>query len=262
MSIDWITVSAQIVNFLVLVWLLKHFLYGPVTRAMAGREASIAARIEEAQATVDEAEREKQRYLEERRSLDAERDRLLDKARSEAEDLRRRLGEAVREEVEASRRRWKEELVADRDGVLDTLRHEIVERFAELARRALRDLADRDLEEEMARTFAERFRSLGDEPARRIASAAASNGGPLEVRSRFDLPAGARRRITEAVHERIGHDVELAYQASPEITGGIELRAGGEVVVWSLDAYLESFEHALRETLSGPADGSPEGDTS
>ena len=44
MQIDWITVAAQIVNFLILVWLLQHFLYGPITRAMQRREQRIAER--------------------------------------------------------------------------------------------------------------------------------------------------------------------------------------------------------------------------
>ena len=40
MQIDWITVAAQIVNFLVLVWILQRLLYRPVTRAMARRKAA------------------------------------------------------------------------------------------------------------------------------------------------------------------------------------------------------------------------------
>jgi F-type H+-transporting ATPase subunit b len=47
--IDWFTVCAQIVNFLVLVALLKHFLYGPILRAMDAREQTIADRLAEAE---------------------------------------------------------------------------------------------------------------------------------------------------------------------------------------------------------------------
>ena len=43
MQVDWLTVAAQIVNFLILVWLLHKFLYGPIVRAMGDREAAIAA---------------------------------------------------------------------------------------------------------------------------------------------------------------------------------------------------------------------------
>ncbi|NLX99005.1 MAG: hypothetical protein GXY83_22905 [Rhodopirellula sp.] len=35
MPIDWFTVAAQVVNFLILVWLLKRFLYKPILHAIA-----------------------------------------------------------------------------------------------------------------------------------------------------------------------------------------------------------------------------------
>ena len=48
MSIDWITVIAQIANFLVLVWLLKRFLYRPILDGIDAREAEIARSMAEA----------------------------------------------------------------------------------------------------------------------------------------------------------------------------------------------------------------------
>ncbi|MAT15951.1 MAG: F0F1 ATP synthase subunit B, partial [Planctomyces sp.] len=48
MSIDWFTFTAQIINFLVLVWLLSHFLYKPIVNAMNDRQARIAAEHEQA----------------------------------------------------------------------------------------------------------------------------------------------------------------------------------------------------------------------
>ena len=48
MLIDPFVVIAQLVNFAILVWLLKRFLYGPITRVMAAREERIRAETEEA----------------------------------------------------------------------------------------------------------------------------------------------------------------------------------------------------------------------
>jgi len=48
MEINWFTVIAQIVNFLILVWLLKRFLYKPVLKAIAEREQKIASRLDAA----------------------------------------------------------------------------------------------------------------------------------------------------------------------------------------------------------------------
>ena len=42
MLIDWFTIAAQAVNFLILIWLMKRYLYQPILRAIASREQLIA----------------------------------------------------------------------------------------------------------------------------------------------------------------------------------------------------------------------------
>jgi len=69
MQIDWFTVVAQIVNFLILVGLLKKFLYGPIIRAMDDRERRIASRLEEANARERQAQEEVQSYRQKREDL-------------------------------------------------------------------------------------------------------------------------------------------------------------------------------------------------
>ena len=49
MHIDWFVFFAQIVNFLILLFLLKKFLYGRIINAMDAREAKIAAIFAEAE---------------------------------------------------------------------------------------------------------------------------------------------------------------------------------------------------------------------
>ena len=69
MQIDWLTVAAQIVNFLVLIWLLQRFLYRPITNAMARREARIEERLSDARTRRKEAEEEAEDLRNSARSL-------------------------------------------------------------------------------------------------------------------------------------------------------------------------------------------------
>ena len=59
MLIDWFTVLAQLVNFLILVWLLKRFLYRPILDAIDAREKRIAAELADADAKKDDAEKKR-----------------------------------------------------------------------------------------------------------------------------------------------------------------------------------------------------------
>jgi F-type H+-transporting ATPase subunit b len=250
LTIDWFTVAAQVVNFLVLVWLLQRFLYGPITRAMAARQAAIADRLARADAAVRDANAQKHHNDQERAALAAEQERYLAEARGEAVELRRRLRAEVRSEIETMRRDWTAELLADRDTVLADVRRAIVERFETFAHAALRDLADAELEKQIARTFAERLRTLDDVVIHQLGADGGIRDRPVEIRSRFALGPDAQQRVTDAIHARLGPGTEVVYTRSDAIAGGLELRVDGTVVAWTLDRYLEDLDEHLREALA------------
>ena len=70
MLIDWFTVGAQIVNFLVLVWLLRRYLYRPVLAAIDAREQELAARRDAAAADRARATKEREEWQNRRRLLE------------------------------------------------------------------------------------------------------------------------------------------------------------------------------------------------
>jgi len=252
-TIDWLTVGAQAVNFLILVWLLKRFLYERVVRAMDRREAAIAARIREADARIDEAEQEARRHREEREALEAQRERLLTRAREEADDLRHALEKDARRELDEARARWHAELEREQAVFLQDVRRQLAEHFEALARRALAELADADLEGQMARVLVERLGRLDADQKAALAGRAPDE--PLLVRSAFELPAAIKRTLTAAIHEAVGRDVSVAYELADDLACGLELRAGGQSLAWSLDGYLDALERRLGEGLSRVAAG-------
>ena len=252
MQIDWLTVSAQIVNFLVLVWLLQHFLYGPITRAMAAREARIENRLEEAEAKRRDAEAAEARFHARERDLEQEREQVLHEAETKAKARRREREEAARAEIEDRRRAWREQLEAERQRFLDGLRRRVSDAFYALARRALADLADVELEARIAHGFAARLRELDAETRAELQQAA---GEGVTVRSRFTLEPEAKRVVTRAVHEAVDAEVEVAYEAGEETACGIALHAGSRRVAWTLERYLDDFTRAVAEALDAATAG-------
>ena len=77
MLIDWFTVSAQAINFLILVWLLKRFLYRPVLAAIDAREKRIAQQLESAAKQQAEARAERDDFQRRSNALDQEREKIL-----------------------------------------------------------------------------------------------------------------------------------------------------------------------------------------
>jgi F-type H+-transporting ATPase subunit b len=246
MQIDWITVSAQIVNFLILVWLLKRFLYGPVVRAMDRREERIGQRLEEARDRETEAGQQAESYRERRRELDERRDELLEEARDEAAEEKKRLVDEARAEADEARQKWLGQLEREKDAFADDLRRDIAAVFRKVADKALTELADRALEEQMAARFASRLEGLDEDTVAALASA--EDG--LRVTSAAPLEPSVRSRLTRALHEHVADDAEVTYDESDELLCGIVLHGGGLRVGWSLADSLEGFDEQVRDLLA------------
>ncbi len=96
MLIDWFTVGAQALNFIVLVWLLKRFLYKPILQAVDAREKRIAKELADARAKMAEAEKLRDEFEHKNIEFGSQRATLLGKATDEATSERRRLLEDAR----------------------------------------------------------------------------------------------------------------------------------------------------------------------
>lgn len=255
MTIDWLTVSAQIVNFLILVWILKRLLYQPVLDAMAAREQRIAARLDAAGERERQAQAAADEHRRAREQLAEARERILSEARAAAEEERKRMEAQARAELAVARDRWQQEVNAEKAEFLDRLQRRSVEAVTAMARKTLTSLADADLQSRMVAVFEQRLQHL-DADARRTL---AEDGGPLEVVTAFELGDGDRRRVESAVRAIAGPERAIEFASSPELICGIELIAGGHRVSWNVadfaDDLAERIDHVLSHASERHYDG-------
>lgn len=253
MAPDWFTLVAQILNFLVLVALLKHFFYDRIIGAMNAREAHIASRLEEAARQRASAEEEAALYRAKNREFEEQREQMLIRAGEEAEAQRRRLMEDVRREIEKAQAQWLETLERERQGLLQDFRERVGQNIFTLARQGLKDLADAELEAQMLKVFVERIRTL--DPAKREAIVAAVGGAnrEVEIHTAFELSPAAREDLSRALRQHLDERIEVRFLRAPTLICGIELRAQSHRVAWNLDAHLESLEARVFESLDESA---------
>ena len=253
MLIDWFTVAAQIVNFLILVFLLKHFLYDRILQAMDRREERIQNRLDEAQTKKQEAEQEAESHRRERKDLETKRSHVLAEAREAAEEERKRLVREARDQVAAMRREWQKSLEREKDAFTRELRRQASREVYAVCRKALRDLADAEVEEQMVQVLLEHLAGLEDEEKSLLAREAQEAGNPVSVRSGFDMPPGLKQKLTREIHEHLGGDIEVVYETEPEQGPGIELRMNGRKLSWGFEDYLDELEAHAREALEREA---------
>ncbi|OIO66968.1 MAG: F0F1 ATP synthase subunit B [Zetaproteobacteria bacterium CG1_02_53_45] len=254
MLIDWFTVIAQVLNFLILVWLLKRFLYQPILAAIDAREQDIAAKIADADAKETEAEKQREVYQQKNEAFDqqrkthmnevlkgakAERAQLLDATRQEAEDLRGRLEQALRNE----QRSLDEEISR-------STREEV---FA-IARKTLSDLAGTSLEQRMTEIFLDRLRELNTAQITELKSAFKKSSDTLRVRTAFKLSADQRAAIETVIGEMLGKEKAVAFDIVPGLVSGIEISSDGRKIAWSIADYLGSLAKRVDDLLKNKSE--------
>ncbi|SEM10616.1 ATP synthase F0 subcomplex B subunit [Syntrophus gentianae] len=254
MQIDWFVLFAQLVNFLILIYLLKRFLYTRIISAMNEREAKIVARFEEAERLTREAEEAARAYEEKNSSLQVLAEKMLNEAREAANRRQKEWMDSARGEVDSIRQRWVETVLQEKESFLESLRSRTGKQVYAIARRILADLADTVIEQKMIDVLIDRIRSLDPKEGEAIRSALENTADGVMVQSAFPLAAEDRQRLTAAVRGLTGKpNTAVLYQESPDLINGIELLTSGHRISWSISEYLdhleESFDRALHEEV-------------
>jgi F-type H+-transporting ATPase subunit b len=247
-TFDLFTLVAQIVNFVVLLVLLRIFLYGPVRSVMQRREQRIAEDREAARRAREEAEREKERLAREREELERrrrQRERELDDEIAERREARL---EEVEEQAREARRALADAIERERDEALATLRRRSAELLTDEVRRALAELADASLERRSAAVFGRRIGELDEE--RREELRRAAEEGPVRIASAFEPDEELREELTGAVRELLGAGSEPTFERDPELGFGVALQVGGVRVGWTAQGYAQGLEEAFGDALA------------
>jgi F-type H+-transporting ATPase subunit b len=248
MLIDWFTVGAQVVNFLILVWLMKRFLYRPILDAVEKRRKEIASALAEAEADKERARAERDEFHSRKEDFERQRAGLLEEARTRAAEERRRLMEEAREEAEEARARQRDALERERQSLGEDIARRTREEVFAIAGRALEDLAGSDLEKRIGEVFAGRLRNLDEQTREDLAAAMRASSGPV-VRSAFDLSEATRSALADALNETFG--VEATYRTEPDMSGGFEILFGHRKLAWSIDGHLEDLRKSVEGMLAG-----------
>jgi F-type H+-transporting ATPase subunit b len=234
--IDWFTVGAQAANFLILVWLLRRFLYRPVLAAIDAREQQVAAKIAAAAAQETKAQAAGEELRKRNEAFDRDREGLMRKATDEGAAERQRLFESARQDSQLLRAKLTQALATERAELGQQLLTRTQAEVFAVAHQALSDLAGASLEERIIEVFVTRLRELSEKVAVPAGPAPA-----VLARSAFAPSAAGRASVEAAIRERLGANVAVRFETAPELICGIELTVDGVKLAWSVADYLASL---------------------
>jgi len=251
MLIDWFTVAAQTLNFIILVWLLKRFLYKPILNAIDAREKRIAAELADADARKAEALSEREAFHKKNEQFDHNHAAMMSKVTDEANAERQRLLDDARKAADALSAKRQETLLSDAKVLHQSIRQRTQKEVFAVARKALVDLAAVDLEERMVDVFVQRLQTMESQQKEELMQVFEASDEPMLIRSAFELPNERRTVIESLLRKILSRDVQVQYETVPDLISGVELSVNGHKIAWSLADYLGALEKDVDSLLNG-----------
>jgi len=251
MQLDWTTFVLEILNFLILLWILKRFLYEPVLKAITRRKAAIEQTLADANKQKTEAQALEQQYRTRLEAWEQEkaklREQMLGEVRAERD---RRLAELQKT---LANEREKNRVLEERRlrGVEHKLREEVTADAARFLARLMQRLATPALETRLVDVAIEDLKALPEEQRKQINDATPKDGAPAKVSTAFPLSAEQRKEIEEALSKTVGRTIEADYVRDGKLLAGLKIQIGPWTLQASLQDELKFFAQADQHGNSG-----------
>ncbi len=250
MLIDWFTVIAQIINFLILVALLKHFLFNPIVSAMNERRERIDSSMEDARKREEEAREQLQMYQQKNREFDERRNRLLLAAEEEAKKKGDEFLEQARKQAEADIARLREAMVRKKRDIAERLRIMSLRDASVIAKSTLSEISNTPIEEGLVNVFIGQLEKIEEARKEQIAAAVRKGDTPAAVKSSFDLNEDLRRKLSDAIAREFSESRSIQYQRIPDGVLGIEMDVDGYKLRWGVEQFLGDLEDQVSKVIT------------
>lgn len=253
MLIDWFTVLAQTLNFLILVWLLKRYLYQPILDAIDAREQRIANELADAAKKQQQAVQQRDEFQQKNSDFDQQRDAMVQQATAEAATERQRLLTEAHADADELSRKRQQALQREQQQLEQELSKITQVQVIDIARKTLADLANQKLESAVVTVFIQQLQQLQDEAKSSFKHSIEAAEHKVLVRTAFELQDAERASIQHAVDQCFATNVHLSFATSEQAIAGIELSAEGQLIAWTVQSYLGALEKRIAETIAKAA---------
>jgi len=246
---DWVTFVLEIVNFLILVWILKRFLYQPVLKTIARRKAVIDRTLADAKTKTADAEALERQYRD--RLGDWEREKQALRAQLEEELNATRTRRTAALDAALEQEREKRHTLDERKMTEWRTRaeEEAVVHGTQFAAKLLSRLAMPELEARLVTIALEDVRHFSEAQLQALRAACRDGDARISVTSAFPLDESSRRALVQGFAEVTQAQLSSQFAEDPRLLAGLRVNIGSWVLHANLQDELKFFGEAARDGL-------------
>ncbi len=242
MQLSWTTFVLETVNFLILLWILKRFLYKPVLKSIARRKAAIDGSLAQAASKDAAAESLQSQYQNRLAEWEKEKADLRAALIAEMRDQKDRLMQDLRKSLDQERE--KQRVLSERR-MNELEEHAVRQGTAKAVQFAIRlfeRMAGPELESRLVGIAIEDLPALTEERRNAIRDACASDAGsPIRIASAYLLEDACRNRLIQALRKATQVEVVPSFVVDPSLLAGLRMSAGPWIVRANLRDELQYF---------------------
>jgi len=235
MKVDLFTFIFQIVNFIILIFLLYYFLFRRIVKVMDKREKLIQSKIDEASENKKKAEEEKNQFFQQQKELENLKNNIFEKCNKEAKEQKDVFLANTKKEIEENKKLWLEEIEKQKKIFLGELRVQISKMILEISNKVLKDLSNQSISTAVIEYFID---NLKKEELRKSYK-------NVTIESAFEFDDAVKQKILERLKQSFNNEICVKYEINPELVMGINFQINSKIIRWNIKNYLENFDSDL-----------------
>jgi len=241
LELNWSTFILEIINFLVLVWILKRFFYRPVLGVIARRRAGIEKSLSDATKLHDDAEALQAQYRDRLDDWERERQQAREQLAQEIEEERTKRLAALRSELAREREKTQVAEARRQTDAMHKTEETALIQAGRFASRVLEQVASPELEAKLLELVIDGLPQLSAERSAALHNSWAQTNEPIIVTSAFPISDSQRLKLQKALIAVIGSEHPLHFERDAELLAGVRITAGAWVLGANLQDELRSF---------------------
>jgi F-type H+-transporting ATPase subunit b len=246
-ELDWTTFLLELTNFLVLIWILNRFLYKPVMTVIAQRKAAIQKTQADAEKLRSDAETLRVQYENRLAEWEQERDKARAQLREDISAERNRLLDSLRAELDQEREKAAAVEQRRRKDFAQQAEAVAVAQGGAFASRLLSRLGEAELERKIIEMVVQDLPRLPRERIQTIRSTPATSGLVMKIMSAYPLAMTQQKILTEACHTLMGCEVPCEFLEDRNLIAGLRISFGSWVLGANVQDELSFFVESSRD---------------
>lgn len=245
MELDWTTFLLEVINFLILVWVLKRFLYQPVLNLIEKRRQTIKADLARAATVQEEAEVLKNQYEKRLQDWEQEKRTAFDALELELAQERGKKLQHIEDEVAKQHLKHQARDQQQQAQWRSQAEVEALQLGSAFAVRLLQGLAGPELDLRLQKLFIDQLVALPENALRQLREGWQGGSSGIEVLSATPLDAARQHAIRQALEKNLGpSEGQWQFSQDESLIAGLRVSIGSWMLQANLQDELRFFSEA------------------